>query len=98
MVRLYWTDEAKYWLKNIYDYIALDNPKAAKNVVYKIREKALILKLFPEIGGIYPDLDRKDIRVIYYTHYRIAYIIIDSQRIDILGVFHGSMELKNYIK
>ena len=98
MVRLYWTDEAKYWLKNIYDYIALDNPKAAKNVVYKIREKALILKRFPEIGGIYPDLDRKDIRVIYYTHYRIAYIIIDSQRIDILGVFHGSMELKNYIK
>lgn len=98
MVRLYWTDEAKYWLKSIHDYIALDNPNAAKNVVYKIREKAQILKQFPEIGGIYPDLDRKDIRVIYYTHYRIAYIIVDPQRIDILGVFHGAMELKNYIK
>ena len=98
MVRLYWTDEAKYYLKNIHDYIALDNPKAAKNVVKKIREKVQILKQFPEIGGIYQGLDREDIRIIYYTHYRIAYIIVDGQRIDIIGVFHGAMELKNYIK
>ena len=98
MVRLNWTDEAKYCLKNIHDYITLDNPKAAKNVVRKIREKAQILKSFPEIGGIYQDLERKDVRVIYYTHYRIAYLIVDPQRIDILGVFHGAMELKNYIK
>ena len=97
MVRLNWTDEAKYCLKNIHDYIALDNPKAAKNVVKKIREKAQILKTFPEIGGIYQNLGRKDVRVIYYTHYRIAYLIFDPQRIDILGVFHGAMELKNYI-
>jgi plasmid stabilization system protein ParE len=98
MVRLNWTDEAKHCLKNIHDYITLDNPKAAKNVVKKIREKAQILKAFPEIGGIYYDLDRTDVRVIYYTHYRIAYLIVDPQRIDILGVFHGAMELKNYIK
>lgn len=94
MVRLNWTDEAKYRLRNIHDYIALDNPKAAKNVINKIREKAQILKSFPEIGGIYQDLDKKDVRVIYYTHYRIAYLIVDPQRIDILGVFHGAMELK----
>jgi plasmid stabilization system protein ParE len=98
MVSLNWTDEAKYCLKNIHDYITFDNPKAAKNVVKKIREKAQILKSFPEIGGIYQNLDRKDVRVIYYTHYRIAYLIVDPQRIDILGVFHGAMELKNYIK
>jgi plasmid stabilization system protein ParE len=97
MVRLYWTGEAKYCLKNIHDYITIDNPKMAKNVVKKIREKTQILKQFPEIGGIYQDLDRKDIRIIYYTHYRIAYIIVNPERIDIIGVFHGSMELKNYI-
>lgn len=98
MVSLNWTDEAKYCLKNIHDYITLDNPQAAKNVVKKIREKVQILKSFPEIGGIYQNLDRKDVRVIYYTHYRIAYLIVNPQRIDILGVFHGAMELKNYIK
>ncbi len=98
MVRLNWTDEAKCCLKNIHDYIALDNPEVAKNVIKRIREKAQMLKLFPETGGMYHDLDRKDVRVIYYTHYRIAYLIVDPQRIDILGVFHGAMELKNYIK
>ncbi|MCF6148217.1 MAG: type II toxin-antitoxin system RelE/ParE family toxin [Candidatus Kuenenia sp.] len=98
MVRLNWTDEAKYCLKNIHDYIALDNPQVAKNVVKKIREKAQILKSFPESGGQYQNLERKDVRVIYYTHYRIAYLIVDAQRIDIIGVFHGAMELKKYIK
>ncbi len=98
MVRLNWTDEAKSCLKNIHDYIALDNHKAAKNVITKIREKAQISKLFPEIGGIYQDIDKENVRVIYYTHYRIAYLIVGSQRIDILGIFHGAMELKNYIK
>lgn len=39
MVGLNWTDDAKICLKNIHDYITLDNPTAAKNVVKKIREK-----------------------------------------------------------
>ncbi|MCL4385185.1 MAG: type II toxin-antitoxin system RelE/ParE family toxin [Actinobacteria bacterium] len=30
MVKLNWTDEAKSCLKNIHDYITLDNPIAAK--------------------------------------------------------------------
>ena len=98
MVKLNWTDEAKSCLKKIHDYIILDNPKAAKNVVKKIREKVQTLKLFPEIGGIYQDIDKENVRVIYYTHYRIAYLIAEPQRIDILGVFHGAMELRNYIK
>lgn len=97
MVRLNWTYEAKYCLKNIYDYISADNPKAAKNVVLKIREKVQVLKSFPEIGGIYQNIAIKGVRVIYYTHYRIAYFIVDPQRIDIIGVFHGAMELDNYI-
>jgi len=98
MVILNWTDEAKHCLKTIHDYISLDNPQAAKNVIKKIREKAQILKIFPEIGGIYQDLDKENVRIIYYTHYRIAYLIVNPQRIDILGIFHGAMELKNYIK
>lgn len=98
MVTLNWTDEAKYCLKNIHDYISLDNTEAAANVIKKIREKAQVLKLFPEIGGIYQELDRKDVRIIYYTHYRIAYLIVSSKRIDILGIFHGAMELKKSYK
>lgn len=95
MVRLQWTKNAKICLKNIHDYIALDNPVIAKNVIKNIREKVQILKSFPEIGSTY--LEIEDVRILYYAHYRIVYLIVDPQRIDILGVFHGTMELKNYI-
>lgn len=69
-----------------------------RSIFRKIREKAQVLKSFAEIGAQYQGLDRKDVRVIYYTHYRIAYLIVNSKRIDIIGVFHGVMELNNHIK
>ena len=51
MAEINWTAEAEFWLKDIYDYIALDNkPKAAARVVSGIYKKAQILKDFPEIG------------------------------------------------
>lgn len=33
MATINWTDEAERWLKDIYDYIAQDNPNAAARVV-----------------------------------------------------------------
>ncbi len=32
MLDIYWTDEAKKWVRDIYNYIALDNRNAAKRV------------------------------------------------------------------
>lgn len=50
MVSLYWTDEAKLCLKNIHDYIKLDNPRMAKNVIQNIRERAQILNSFRKLA------------------------------------------------
>jgi plasmid stabilization system protein ParE len=50
MATLNWTHEAERWLKDIHDYIALDKPKTANQVVTAIYRKAQILKDFPEIG------------------------------------------------
>ena len=98
MVTINWTDEAVGWLQEIHAYIANDNPKAARTTVNKILEKAKLLTEFPELGGVYPISMPYKIRVIYYSHYRIAYKIVDENRIDILGVFHGAMEINNYLK
>jgi plasmid stabilization system protein ParE len=98
MVTIYWTDEAIEWLQNIHAYIAKNNSKAARNTVDKILAKAKLLEDFPELGGIYPLDFPYSIRVIYYSHYRIAYKIVSEKRVDILGVFHGAMEMKNYLK
>ena len=98
MVTINWTQEAKARLKQIHDYIDRDNRTAAKKVVKHIQQKARILRQFPQSGAIYPDIPDRDIRIVYYTHYRIVYVIVDDTRIDIIGVFHGAMELRKYIR
>ena len=53
MAKLNWTSEAERWLKDIYEYIAVDNPSAAVDVVNGIYDKAQLLKSFPAIGYRY---------------------------------------------
>jgi plasmid stabilization system protein ParE len=50
MAKISWTSEAERWLKDIYDYIATDNPGAAAKIIAGIYEKAQLLSQFPEIG------------------------------------------------
>ena len=97
MAEIRWTIEAKTWLKNIYDYIAQDDPRAAAKVVEGIYEKAQILKEYPEIGYRYRSEPEGEIRILLYGHYRIAYLLAGNELIDILGVFHGAMEIDRYL-
>ena len=96
MADINWTDEAVRWLQEIYDYIAIDNKIVANRVVDKIFDKVQILKHFPKIGYIYENAE--DIRILLYGHYRIAYLIKEDNNIDILGVFHGSLDIERYLK
>ena len=97
MVTINWTDEADYWLKDIHDYIAQDNQKIAKKVVNEIFAKTQILATFPKIGYPYPNNEDKEIRVLLYGHYRIAYLVKDESNIDILGIFHGALAIERYL-
>ena len=53
MAKVRWSPEAETWLKDIYDYIAIDNPGAAASVVDGIYEKAQTFKKFPDIGYLH---------------------------------------------
>ena len=97
MAEIRWTEEAVKWLRNIYDYISEDNPIAAQNVIEGIYEKTQILENFPEIGYKYRDEPDGQVRILLYGHYRIAYLI-KQDAVEILGIFHGSMEIGEYIK
>ncbi|MDD5435331.1 MAG: type II toxin-antitoxin system RelE/ParE family toxin [Nitrospira sp.] len=98
MAKIRWTAEAEKWLRDIHDYIAQDNENAAQRVITGIYNKAQILKDFPEIGYKYRSEPEGDIRILLYGHYRIAYLIRSKELIDILGVFHGAMEIERYLK
>lgn len=96
MAKIAWTEEAHCWLRDIYDYIAEDNPDAAQEVVSGIYEKSQVLRSFPEIGYAYRTEPEGEIRVLLHGHYRITYLLKPSSDVDILGVFHGALDMDRY--
>ena len=96
MVEINWTDQAKFWLHEIHDYLEHERAGLGKSVVDKIIEKADTLKLWPTSGSLYPDYEQAGVRVIYCLRYRIAYIVVNSGRVDIIGIFHSRMVVKNH--
>lgn len=97
MAKIRWTNEAVNWLQEIFEYISLENPKAAQKVVEGIYNKAQTLKKFPKTGHIYRNEPEGEIRILLYGHYRITYLMKSDEIIEILGVFHGALEIERYL-
>ena len=95
MAAITWTEEAQRWLEDIFEYIAADNLHVATTTVQGIFERTQVLVTFPEIGHRYLPSSR-NVRVLLYGHYRIAYLVKDDGNIDILGVFHSSLDITRY--
>jgi len=96
MAELNWTAEAEQWLHDIYAFIARDDQQAASKTVQAIYQKAGLLRQFPELGYLYPRQTDRHIRILLFGHYRIAYLIKQDGNIDILGVFHGALDIERY--
>ncbi len=97
MAEINWTAEAERWLRDIHDYIASDSPRAAIRTVQAIYTKVQMLRRFPELGYRYEHSGERDIRILVYGHYRIAYRIRLTGDIDVLGVFHAALDLERYL-
>ncbi len=98
MAGLKWTTEALEWLEHIYRYIAQDNPAAAAKVADGILAKAALLETFPRMGSWLRNVPEGEVRMILYGHYRIAYLLrINNEHIEILGVFHGALDIGRYL-
>ena len=98
MAKVVWTAEAERWLLKIHDYIALDSPVNAFNVVKSIYQRAQILERFPLVGHAYHSPSGRDLRILLWGHYRIVYLVRPDEGVDIVGVFHGAMRFDEYLK
>jgi len=97
VVKIRWTVESERWLRDIHDFIALDNPTAAVNTIEGIYNKALLLSNFPRMGHRYEPIQNHEVCILPYGPYRIAYLIKDESNIDILGGFHSALEISRYL-
>lgn len=75
MARLIWTEPALQDLEQIADYIALDDPLAAKRLVRKVFTKAELLEGFPEMCPVPHDLPQSRYRHLIVKPLRIFYRI-----------------------
>jgi len=97
MAEIRWTEEAVKWLEDIHAYITADNSTAAIKVIQGIYEKVQFLSDFPRMGYLYDNITDREVRVLLYGHYRIAYLLKPNDEIDILGVFHGALDITKYL-
>ena len=95
MAQITWTNEALRWLEDIFEYIAADNPDAASRTVEGIFERAQAPAQYPELGHRYLHSSR-NVRILLYGHYRIAYLVKGDGNVDILGVFHDALDITKY--
>ena len=96
MAEITWTVEAHCWLQDIFEYIAADNPVAAAHTVRDLYDRAQSLARFPKLAYRY-QASMRHVRILLHDHFRIAYLIKDDGNIDILGVFHGALEIDSYL-
>ena len=82
------------WLEDIFEYIAQDNPDAATRTIQGIYDRAQALVQHPELGERYAGSERH-VRILLYEHYRIAYLV-KAERVAVLGVFHGALDISRY--
>lgn len=95
-MNVHWTNNAIEHLTNIYQYIALNSPTYAKQMVDRITRRSAQIGDLPFSGRMVPEYQADDIRELIKTPYRIIYRIKQDQ-IDVLAVIHGARLLSDKI-
>jgi len=95
-MRVHWTNNAIEHLVNIYEYIALNSPTYAKQMVNRITRRSAQIGDQPFSGRQVPEYQADDIRELIENPYRIIYRLKQDQ-IDVVAVIHGARLLPDEI-
>ena len=96
MAEVIWTDPALQELDAIAEYIALDNPAAASDLVKAVFDKTERLENFPKSGRIPPELPDSVYREVVIPPCRIFYRE-DEQRVFVFFVMREERQLRAFM-
>lgn len=89
--RVIWSPSARLDLKEIVEYIASENPAAAKRIGLSLIDATKNLSRFPKKGRIVPEYHTDSLREIPLKPYRIVYRVFDESRsAEIVRVWHAA--------
>lgn len=96
MAEVIWTEPALQELDAMAEYIALDNPAAAGNLVEEVFDKTERLADFPQSGRIPPELPNSIYREVVVPPCRIFYRE-EGNRVLVLYVMREERQLRAYM-
>lgn len=96
MAEIIWTDPALDQLEGIAEYIALDKPDAASNLVSQIFSTVERLERFPDSGHAPPELPSSIYRELYVRPCRIFYRQ-DDELVFIIHVMREELQLRKFL-
>ena len=96
MARLIWTEPALRDLEAVADYIALDNPGAARRWIKKVFESVERLEQFPNSGKRLPELPRTPYRELVVAPCRIFYRV-EGESVFLLHVLRAERLLRGFM-
>jgi addiction module RelE/StbE family toxin len=92
-MKIVWSEPARQDLRDIFTYIAEDNPNAARTLLNEIKERAVLLQDNPLLGRLERIEDTREL-VLTGTSFILPYRVKDLQ-IQILAVLHGAKQWPN---
>ena len=95
MVKIVWTEQSIFDLKDILDYISKDSKRYAENQIRRIKAKTLILKTHPESGRVVPEIGIIQIRELIEGNYRIVYRFLSNELVEILTIHHSARDFES---
>ena len=88
MAKVRWAERARDDLREIYDFIARDSPRAAEALVERVLHSTERLASFPESGRTVPEFPDLGYRELLVGTYRVWYRI-ERETVSIVTVLHG---------
>lgn len=89
-MKIVWTEPARQDLRAIFEYLAEDNPKAARALLTEIKVRVGVLVNQPQLGRAGRVEGTREL-ILAGTSYILPYRLKDQQ-IQILAVFHMSRQ------
>lgn len=90
MALVRWTPQARADLAAIRAFLARESPRYAEVLEDAILDATARLSAFPRLGRSVPEVGDDALREIVYRSYRIVYVVVDDDDVDVLTVFHSS--------
>ena len=94
-----WAAVAEVDLKQIIDYIAMDSPGNALQILEKLRQKTSALYTLPESGRIIPELQGQGINIyreLIISPWRIVYRISDTT-VYVLSIIDSRQNIEDIL-